>query len=316
MLASGELGAFILVLANSLQDDGLNSLLAPQLQGLFQELLARREMNALDGGADDLAVFAALAETGIAGYACWQSRSPGRWRCSWNPLRALRPARASAESFGGLRQPFNEQGFHFDKPFLKPEILNEETFEGRPLRIMFQKFPFVAYHLLILPDAAAHRSQWLDEASHELIWNLTAAVAGNIPGFGAAYNSLGAGASVNHLHFHGYVQPERFAIERENWVHNGGDEAYPVSVTRHVSPGDAWRAIDALHRVDQPYNLLYRAGCCYVIRRAPLGLCDLPGWTETVGWQEMAGAFNLSDKREFEQLAARDIEKLLAGFRP
>jgi len=316
MLSPDELGAFILVLANSLQDEVLRKSLAPRLREVFQAFLVKREIGVLTGAPDDLAVFERLAEQGIAGYGCWRIRQLGPWGCAWNPLRALRPARSSTEAFGGLEQPFDDQRFHFDKPFLKPEIFSEERFRGRFIRMLFQKFPFVGYHLLLLPDAAGHRPQRLDASSHELAWVLVASMAGKIPGFGAAFNSLGAGASVNHLHFHGFVQPGVFAVERVDWRHHGGDKAYPLPVARYVDVKEAWRAIDALHAENQPYNLLYRPGVCYVVQRAPQSERTLPEWMETAGWQEVCGGFSLSDRTMFDSLTAHDIEQGLALLRP
>ena len=316
MLSPDQLGAFILVLANSMQDEVLHQALSSRLYDIFLELCTRRESGRLMGSPDDLAVFDELAQRGMTGYRCWQHRQVGHWHCSWNPLRSLRPARSSSESFSGLRRPFEEQAFHFDKPFLKPEIFGEEHFGNTAIRTLYQKFPFIAYHLLILPDASAHRPQWLEPAMHALAWELAESVALRIPGFGAAFNSLGAGASVNHLHFHGFVQPGVFAVERVDWRHHGGDKAYPLPVARYVDVKEAWRAIDALHAENQPYNLLYRPGVCYVVQRAPQSERTLPEWMETAGWQEVCGGFSLSDRTMFDSLTAHDIEQGLALLRP
>ena len=312
MLSPDELGAFILVLANSMQDADSQHNLAADLQRIFHVLRERQKSGELQAAADDLAVFLSLSETGIEGFSAWRQRWSDHWQCAYNPLRALRPARSSGQRFFGLEMPFNEQGFHFDKAFLRPEILSEETFRGQSLRILYHKFPFVAYHLLILPGAEQHRPQWLDYATHALTWALVEQVASPIPGFGAAFNSLGAGASVNHLHLHGFVQEELFAIERPDWRHNGGGQSYPVDSYRFTSAEESWAMIESLHADNQPYNLLYRPGVCYVIPRAPQGERQLPGWMQTAVWHELCGAFNLSDQQAFETLTA---DQIVAGLR-
>ena len=103
MLSSDELGAFILVLANSMQDAPLQTALAPELESIFNDLEAIENLQA---APDDLAVFSALKATGITQYlsqaAVWKTRFIGEaklWQCAYNPIRALRPARASKEIF-------------------------------------------------------------------------------------------------------------------------------------------------------------------------------------------------------------------------
>lgn len=307
MLSPDELGAFVLVLANSLQDCALEHGLATDLRAVFRLLLERDDQGELNTAPDDLVVFKQLRQTNIDVYTTWTSRRIDSWECVFNPLRALRPTRSSSENFTGLNQRFNEEGFHFDKVFLKPEILSEEVFQGKSLRVLFHKFPFVAYHLLILPLAEKHYPQFLDEKMHALAWDLVDQTASNIPNFGAAFNSLGAGASVNHLHLHGFIQQSAFAIEDRKWQHNGGTEVYPVSCCRFSDREKCWAAIAQLHAQNQPYNLLFRLGLCYVIIRAPQGERTLPAWMSTAGWYELCGAFNLSDLGIYESLTADEI---------
>lgn len=315
MLSADELGAFILVLANSMQDDHLHTALAPQLATTFAALKQRHQHNTLQASDDDCQVFAALLETGIAHYHAWEQKSLSPWRAAFNPFRDLRPQRASRERFATLKRVFDEKRFHFDRPFLKPEILSEERFNGQPIRVLYHKFPFVAYHLLILPDPTGHHPQFMTEWSHQLSWDLTAHAAERIPGFGLAYNSLGASASVNHLHVHGFVETEPFSIENKVWQHNGGDRPYPLQCHPMHSAADSWALIEKLHHDHQPYNLLYRPSVCYVIPRLPQGLRELPQWLPDAGWYELSGAFNLISYHNFDDLHAVDIEAGLSRLK-
>jgi len=319
MLSSNELGAFILVLANSMQDAQLQAALAPKLESIFNDLEAIKD---LQGAPDDLTVFAALKATGISQYlslaAVWKIRFIGEaklWQCAYNPIRALRPARASKDTFTSLQKPFNAEAFHFDKAFLQTEILSEETFENTQLQVMYHKFPFVPYHLLIVIEAAHHRAQHLDQATHHLTWNLTHHVATTIPGFGIAYNSIGAGASVNHLHIHSFVDETLLSIEKPVWKHNKGSHEYPVHTTRCKSPQEIWQIIHRLHSQNVPYNLLYRDEVCYIIERKPQGSVELPTWMPTPGWFEACGGFNLEDQAMFENLGQGEIETGLSLLR-
>lgn len=315
MLSPDELGAFILVLANSMQDDHLQSALAPKLATTFEELKERHQDNTLQASDDDRHVFESLLATGIEHYRAWEQKLLHPWRVAYNPLRALRPQRASKDRFEGLKRAFNEQDFHFDKPFLKAEILGEELFNGQPLRVLYHKFPFVAYHLLILLDPTGLHPQFMTSRSIKLAWQLTSRAADNIPGFGLAYNSLGASASVNHLHVHGFVQKEPFAIETRVWQHNGGDRPYPVQCHPVHSSDECWEFIEKLHHDNQPYNLLFRPSVCYVIPRPPQGLRELPGWLPDAGWYELSGGFNLVNHHYFNGLTVDDIEAGLSTLR-
>lgn len=312
MLDADALGAFILVLANSMQDERLHAGLTPALREIFSELRDRYRNDELEGAPDDLAVFRSLAETGIDEYGVWQSRTLPPWRLAYNPLRALRPARASSDSFDSIRRPFNEQGFHFDKPFLKPEIMAEATYRGRPLRIMYHKFPFAPYHLMLVFEAANHLPQYLDGDDHALLWRLTEEAAENLPDIALAYNSLGAGASINHFHVHSMLESEPLAIEQSEWRHNGGEAEYPLTVEKFASRQEAGERLAELHEANQPFNLLYRPGCCYIAPRRPQGSFTAPPWMNTAAWYEVSGGFNLDDRNWFETLQADDIE---AGLR-
>ncbi len=314
MLSPDELGAFILVLANSLQNQRLRTSLAPRIVSTLTGITERYAKGTLQAAADDLPVLEALLQTGVDHYPAWQQRSIDCWRVTYNPLRALRPQRAAKQTFQSLQQAFDEQRFHFDKPFLVPEILDEDRWQERTVRIMYQKFPFAAYHLLLVPDPAGHHPQVLTSWAHHLAWTLVDAVANNLAGFGLAYNSLGASASVNHLHLHGFIEPQPLAIEQLKWQHRGGGLKYPVAVEVLNTQEESWQRIEQLHADNQPFNLLYRPSLCYIIRRPAQGSYALPAWLPDAAWYELSGGFNLVDVARFESLTGDDIESGLASL--
>lgn len=309
MLSANELGSFILVLANSMQDTQLHQSLKPQLEATFKDL---KKNNNLTAGPDDIAVFDALKTSGISQFSAWQNRGIGDWQCALNSLRALKPERSSKEQFNGLHQAFNDDAFHFSKPFLRPEIISEEVFENINLQLMYHKFPFVPFHLLIVLEAAQQRPQYLNQEIHRMACHLVTHLAQNIDGFGLSYNSLGAGASVNHLHIHGFIIDEAtLPIEQSHWKHNGGAKDYPLKVSRLASIEDSWQLIERLHQNNQPYNLLYRSGRCYIIQRMPQGSVATPKWLSNVGWYDVCGGFNLSDESYYHSLTADSIKSTL-----
>lgn len=306
MLTPDGLGAFILVLANSTQDAELRSLLKADLNATFIELLK----NNPDGPVDDRNVFAALAETGIDGLGCWENYWMEPWEVVINPLRSLRPARVSREVFESIQRPFDPCKFHFNKPFLKPEILWEGSWQGGQLRVLYNKFPFAPWHLLVVPEPEQTLPQFLTRYHHQRMAQLVVAQAENLPGLGMAFNSLGAYASINQLHFQGFIREELFPVEAARWQHNGGDEAYPLQCFRADAEA-AWEIVEQFHRSNQPYNLLYRADVCYVIPRKGQGSIALPAWSEGMAWQEVCGVFTLPSRNVLQTLDAIAISQQL-----
>lgn len=225
MLNADSLGAFILVLANSMQDQALFERLHNDLHQTFNTLQLRQQQTAPD---DDRAVFMALAANSIQAFSDWKYHTLEPWELVINPLRSLRPARVSSEIFTNIQQPFDPSRFHFNKPFLRPEILWEGAWQGTPLRVLYNKFPFAPWHLLVVPEPERNLPQFMTAAHHTLMMILVAEQATALPGLGMAFNSLGAYASINQLHFQGFVREQPFPVELPRWQHNDGNEAYPL----------------------------------------------------------------------------------------
>ncbi len=310
MLTPDGLGAFILVLANSTQDAELRDLLKADLDATFAQLLKNNPA----GPPDDRDVFAALAKTGIAGVACWETCQMEAWELVINPLRSLRPARVSRDVFESIQRPFAPDKFHFNKPFLKPEILWDGYWRDGQLRVLYNKFPFAPWHLLVVPEPEQTLPQFLTRSHHERMAQLVTEQAGHLPGLGMAFNSLGAYASINQLHFQGFVREAPFPVESPRWQHNGGtepgEEPYPLHCHR-VDAENAWKLAEDCHHRNQPYNLLYRADACYVIPRKGQGSVPLPAWSEGMAWQEVCGVFTLANRRILATLDAGGISQQL-----
>jgi hypothetical protein len=311
MLTPDGLGAFILVLANSMQDADLRHLLKPDLERTFAQLLANNPA----APPDDRSVFAALAEAGIDALGCWETCPQTPWELVINPLRSLRPARVSSDVFSRIHQPFDPAKFHFNKPFLRPEILWEGQWQGGQLRVLYNKFPFAPWHLLVVPEAEQCLPQYLTYEHHARMCALVAEQATVLPGLGMAFNSVGAYASINQLHFQGFVRETPFPLELARWQHNGGKEAYPLACFRTDSASAGWQIVDALHKANQPYNVLYRADGCYILPRQGQGLSALPDWAQGMAWHEVCGVFTLADRGALAGLSAAMITQQLTQLR-
>jgi len=308
MMLSGydELGVFILVLANAMVEPAIWDELSGPLRQKFSRLTARQG-DTLDDAVDDRAVFARLTELGLDQIGPIGLRHAGPWEVQFNPLRALRPPRMVRQQVSGLTAPFDPDGFHFAKPFLRKEIFWRGPLGGRDVTLLYNKFPFVRLLGLLVPEAREGRPQYLQQADHDYIWRVLANLAQGLPGVGIGYNSYGAYASVNHLHFHLFVREEPLPVTAGHWTHNGGQVAYPAACHRFDSAQDAWRFIQELHGLRVPYNLIVYPGVLYCLPRLPQGSRDLPPWSGGYGWYEMAGGCVPLDGASFDQLGEPDL---------
>ena len=309
MLSADGLGAFILVLANSLQGDELRQPLLHALEKNFDAMKFAGQ-----GSVDDDSVFAILAREGIEDQQCWRHRKVGCWELLYNTMRRLRPERLSREQFDAISQPFDDQRFNFNRPFLKPEILWQGEWSGHHFRVLYNKFPFAPWHLLIVPDAEKQQPQYLDFGSHKTMWELVSEQQHLILGFGVGYNSLGAGASINHLHFQGFVRSDPLPVESHRWRHHGGDEAYPLKCRVEHSAQQAWELIEQFQQQNQPFNLLYRPGLCYLLPREPQASVTAEKWARGIAWYESCGVFTLADQSLHNALTQQQITQQLTLF--
>ncbi|MCK5726114.1 MAG: hypothetical protein KAH22_04725 [Thiotrichaceae bacterium] len=308
MLSSDQLGAFILVLANSLQDSTLQHHLNPAIKQRYAVL----ESSLIEAAKDDVHVFEQLKTCDLDALSCWQTTTISPWQLVYNSLRSMRPARASEQPFTGIYQDFNPEGFHFNKSFLKPEIFWEGNHENIHCRVLYNKFPFAPWHLLIVPEPEQQHPQYLNQDKHDYIMQL-AIHSDHLTGFAMGYNSLGAYASINQLHFQGFIRESPLPIENKQWLHCGGDKAYPLDCSFYPKSEDSWQKISELHRGNQPYNLLYTEQGCYVIpQRGQQNTTK--GTLGNIAWYEACGVFTTGEQAQLT-IPAQDIKQTLASYR-
>jgi diadenosine tetraphosphate (Ap4A) HIT family hydrolase len=311
VLGEPSLGAFILVLANASFDAARYRRFRVDLDRAmdrWSDAFDRGLQEAQDAPADDVEVFRQLRDIGLDALDVTQWRDLGPWRLQFNALRALRPPRMSDAVVDHLLRPFDPRAFHFNKPFLRPEILWEGRW-GRPMRLLFNKFPFAPGHGLLVPEPEQALPQYLDPDRLQLLWDLTLDAGAHLPGIGFGYNALGAYASVNHLHFQLFVDSAdaAYPVELPQWCHNGGAVDYPLPVTCFDDPDAAWRRIDALQQADHAFNLLVRPGRLFAIERARQGSYRHSAWTGGFAWSEVAGSITLFERERFESLDEAEV---------
>lgn len=310
MLAEPGLGAYILVLANASFDAALYAHLEQRLEAAFGDLHAAAENCP---NPDDLEVYQQLAALGgLEQIELAQFRPVGPWELQFNPLRALRPPRNAHAVIDRLRKPFNPDGFHFNKPFLRKESIWAGELGGRRAELLYNKFPFVFWHGLLVPEREREHPQYLSAAMHRYAWDVCAELGAGLPGLGLGYNAYGAYASVNHLHFQWFIRSQPLPLELPQWQHQGGDEAYPLTCLRFTDPEQAWQQLSAWHAANITYNLLYRPGCLYALPRRFQGSYAHAPWTGGYAWYEVCGGLTLFDAARFHDLQSGQLRGELA----
>ncbi|MBI3095346.1 MAG: hypothetical protein HYY97_10785 [Rhodocyclales bacterium] len=315
---SGELGEDILVLANASFEPRIWAQLHGELQLCFARLAAgqaaaAREGRVLQGAADDVAVLRRILDHGFETLRPTELRRAGPWELQFNPLRALRPARHGNASVTGIRAEFEAARFHFDKPFLRREIIWQGALGGREATLLYNKFPFADYHGLLVPDIGAHQPQFLEAADFAWLWKLARELGERLPGFGIGYNSYGAHASVNHLHFQTFLRTAPLPVADARWCHNGGAEPYPCRCLSFDRLPAAYEFIAELHQRAIAYNLVLASGRLYCLPRRKQGEVAYAPWLAAPAWYEMAGGFALAHEADFVRLDAAEIAAQIAA---
>ncbi len=317
LLAQQSLGAFILVAANATFDAPVLAALGPELRAQYEALLARFRQ-ALAAGLplsevdEDLLVFLKIAAIGFDALQPTELRREGPWQLQFNHLRSFRPKRISQQPPQGISAPFEARAFHFNKPFMQQEVFWRGALGGRSVDLYYNKYPFAELHTLLVPEREQCLPQYLQRQYHDYAWAVAAQLGATLPGAGIGYNSYGAFASVNHLHFQLYVGSAAMPVEAAHWQHNGGEDAYPAPCAAFDDGDAAWQAIADLHRAAIPYSLLYRPGRAWLFPRRPQGTLAPPPWSSGFTWSEMAGAIVTFNREACEGLAADAIAACLA----
>lgn len=317
LLQGGGLGPFILVCANATFDPNLHSAVVAGLEALYRELRgetvrALESGKALQAVEEDLLVFLKIQAVGLDRLKHTERRQAGKWELQFNHLRSFRPKRIAARAPAGIRVDFDEAGFHFNKGFMQKEAFWAGTLGGRDATLYYNKYPFVDFHCLLVPERQRRLPQFLMEEHHAYLWELTRQLAATLDGVGFGYNSIGAFASVNHLHFQMFLKPAGFPAADGAWRHNGGSEPYPAQCLAFDDPRSAWRCIEALHVGEVAYNLLYVPGRLFVFPRLKQGAYSQPAWTSGFTWHELAGGIIAFNREDYENLDERAIREELA----
>lgn len=296
MLKSDELGVFILVLANANNDKDLWQKLKTPLLEKFTKL----KNSPLTGSEDDINTFNQLLKIDLENLESTQIKQLGIFELQYNPLRALRPSRLSQAETIGAFKAFDPQSFNFNATFLHQELFYQGQLFGKQISLFYNKFPFANKHGLVVIEKDKNHPQFLTTELHQFAWMMVNAISLQIPGFSLAYNAYGAYASVNHFHLQCFIRDSKLPLEN--------DEKYPLIHYNFRSVTDAWTMIEALHKDQQPYNLVYQNNKILLIVRKRQDDYTHASWTAGYAWYEACGGVNLSSLEDFNQLTEADLQ--------
>ena len=267
-----DLGPFILVCANASFEhlfEEFRDILHDRYQALYEKyrhaFLSGINLDVVD---EDLLVFLKLHAIGFDAIETSKTRNEGIWKVQFNHLRSFRPRRITQFVHEGMSEPFDVDEFNFNKPFMAKECFWRGELLGRRLDLFYNKYPFADLHGLLVLDREECLPQLLGLEDHRYVFGLAQALDKNMPGIGFGYNSYGAYASVNHLHFQMFVDPEGLPVADKQWKHNGGDIEYPADCHAFCCADTSWAFIRELHQKQQPYNVLYLPDRIYRDRAA------------------------------------------------
>jgi len=320
LLEKQQLGTFILCLANASNDAELFKQLERPLRAQYN-LLLNEYRDALNSGVqintveEDLLVFLKLHMLGFDNIQLSQLRNESHWQCQYNQLRSFRPKRMSSFQHNGeMFTPFSENQFHFNKPFMAKECFWSGEFNKKRLNLFYNKYPFADMHGLVVPQREDCFPQLLLNDMHDYIWQLSSDLAEILPGVAMGYNSYGAYASVNHLHFQMFISQQGLPVSDSCWKHNGGEKNYPLKVHASNNLAESWKIIDELHLKKQAYNLLYMPDKVFIMPRQVQGRIDVPIWSSGFTWYELSGAMLLFNQTDYNGLNDIEINRLLKQY--
>lgn len=311
-------GTFILALANFIQHPSLYKTNQSLISDVYSQLSCRYQRAEeagidIEGAVDDVAIMKSIIALGlenIHGSVVRYSEDED-WAIYFNHLRSFRPERMSNQIVSSINVDFDSKGFNFNKPFLEKEIFVEQSLNGKVVSLLYNKFPFADYHGLLVVERDKQHNQYFSKEIFHYIWSVYDDLKSNIKNQVISYNSLGAGASVNHLHFQTCIMKKPLSIVLNKWSHNGGTSKYPAECLLLDTEHAAWQCIDELQSKNIPFNIVFTNNCCYCLPRK-LQFTKSESIPQ-VGWFEMAGGFSLANKNTFSSLNSNQIIEVLSG---
>jgi len=299
-----DLGILILLSAQATFNNRLYKKAEARLNSVFKNLSAGIKSIQDNLKNDDYSVASKILELGWKNIEKVSFKKVNKvWDVQYNQLRTLKPRRNAVEKTESIYKKFDKNSFNFNKPFLKQERFKKCKCSGMDVSLFYNKFPFVPYHTLLVPEQEENHPQFLKRKFHYYACDLMKTVKG----FAIGYNSIGAYASVNHLHFQLFIESEKMPVCNPIWKHNGGKREYPAKCFVFESKVASWKFISELHSNNIPYNILYTKEKTYIF---PVNFQKMHKNTIFplgFAWIELSGSFINVTKKDYDKITEKQI---------
>ena len=229
-----------------------------------------------------------------------------------DPRRNTKPKKPDAQLL--VCTPFDPDGFNFSKIRNPGEVMLELDLNGAVYRVLTNKFPLFANHMLLVAESLVPQQMTLPHLRClvELLQATT---------FCAYFNSWCASASVNHFHCHLIDEPPPVTelpltpgplVDGVRCLIPVGYPGfcYVFIASQHV--GLVGELVQAMQDENQPHNLLVTPQYIYVWPKPhirPNRSFEL--YPETVGGPELIGSWTVYQQSTFESLSVESIVELV-----
>lgn len=259
---------------------------------------------------DDTQIFLKLKDMKLdwQNWTMIEDKKINSWNVQLNKFRVLKPKGVGEKPITNIYRPFDANDFNFNQ--IKDPTIWQGDLGGHRVSLYYNKFPYKDLQALLILDPSKNKPQFLTPEDHQFVWDTTTSLS-RLYNVSFGFNSLGASASVNHLHFHLMVGIEKLPVADDKWLHNGGPVRYPANIYVYDNAPEAWGLIDRLNQKNIAYNILYLPGKVYIFPRKFLGTYPNVSWSIGFGWYQFSGNFIVYDEDTVNNLTEEIINQAL-----
>ncbi|XP_049878472.1 GDP-D-glucose phosphorylase 1 [Pectinophora gossypiella] len=265
-----------------------------------------------------------------------QEKIVGKYLLQLNPDRSTK--RRQPEQIDKICQPFDENKFNFNKVSPKEILFNMVKEKDSDVHtVLVNVSPISRYHSLLCPAVSKCLPQIITEDS--LIVALEVMFLAQNRDLRIGFNSLCALASVNHLHYHLFIEPSTLPVETVKCKHIKGPlysfEDYPApgfcfQITSEDSINEIsrqiYKLISYLLENSIAHNLFITRGTNLVLesdkevvrvviwpRKSSVGAKQFAAFNIAV--LELSGWFPVYDEKDFRNLKPETLEQELRKWK-
>jgi len=298
-----DLGMLILISAHSTFDKGLYQKTYTKLNAGYKKIAKELKDIPEELRNDDFHTVSKISKIGWSNIEKVIFKKLKVWDVQYNQLRTLKPSGTAKQEIKSVYKKFDKNKFNFNKQSIQNECFWKGKVEGLDVSLFYNKFPFVENHTLLVPEQQKNHPQYLKRRFHFHAADLIKKTSG----FAMGYNSIGAYASVNNLHFQMFVEKGELPVCNKKWEHNGGKDIYPAKCYTFIDKQSSWKLIKLLHDKNIPYNILYTKEKVYIF---PMNFQKIH--RETIfplgfAWIELSGSFINVSKKDYNKITEKKI---------